>query len=147
MTAHIDVGHRLLNLRHVTRYAFAARALGPVMRMGFDTGRMRAVGRRRAVTAETKLRGGFDQIGIVCSPMHIVAAEARHAPPIHQALNKIVPLHPVLMARAVGKMSETRFAQLVLFEFPVVFQIQSLMEANGPIVVLTLNRILQGLPL
>jgi hypothetical protein len=52
--------------------------------------------------------------------MYIVATEAGHTPPIHQALHEIVSLHSVLMAGAVGKMGKRGFAQFVFFEPPKV---------------------------
>jgi len=52
--------------------------------------------------------------------MDIVATEAGHTAPVHQALNEIVSLHPVLMAGAVGEVGERCLAQFVFFELPKI---------------------------
>jgi hypothetical protein len=85
--------------------------------------------------------------GVVGSAVHVVAAETRDAARIHQALDEVVPLHPVLVAGCVGKVRERRLTELVLFEFPEVLQRSALMEADGPVVVLPGNRALQRLSL
>jgi hypothetical protein len=36
VTANVDIGHGLFDLRHVTRDAFAARAFGAMMRVRFE---------------------------------------------------------------------------------------------------------------
>ena len=48
--------------------------------------------------------------------MRIVTTEAGDAPPVHQALHKVVALHPILVSGAIGKMRERRFADLVLLD-------------------------------
>jgi hypothetical protein len=52
--------------------------------------------------------------------MHIMTTEALDASSVHDALNKIVALHPILMSGAVGKMRKTGFTQFVFLELPEV---------------------------
>src|SRR5215469_4931530 len=75
--------------------------------------------------------------------MDVVATEAPDASAVHQALNKIVALHPVLMRSAVGKIVEVGFPQLASLEFPVVLQVESHLKAHGPVIMLALDRILE----
>jgi hypothetical protein len=99
------------------------------------------------MTIKAELGRGLDQVRIVSRSMNIVATKARDATTVHHALHEIIPLHPVLVTSAVGKMHECCFAQLVLLEPPKIPQVQSLLETNGPIVILALNGILQWLSL
>ncbi len=66
---------------------------------------------------------------------------------VHNALNKIIPLHPVLMSRAVREMSEGSFAQFVLFQFPEILQLLTGFESNWPVVISSVDRICQRTPL
>ena len=59
--------------------------------------------------------------------MRIVAAEARHAARIHQAGHEVVALHSVLVSGAIGKMCESRLAELVLLEHPEVGEIEPML--------------------
>lgn len=52
--------------------------------------------------------------------MDVVAAGALNAPRIHNALDEIIALHPVLVRGAVRKMCERHFTEFVLFKFPEV---------------------------
>src|SRR5262245_41207936 len=147
MAAHIDVRYRLLDSRHVARHALVAGTVRRVMRVCFDTRSMRAIWRRSTMAVQADLASGLDQVGVVRSAVHIVTAEASHTAPVHETLNKIISLHPVLVPCAIRKMRETGLAQLVLLELPVVFQIQALMKTDGPIVIQSFNRIRQRLSL
>ena len=62
------------------------------------------------MATQAKLARRFDQIRIVTRSMHIVAVEAGHTAPIHDALNEVVPLHPVLVSRTVSEMHEVCLA-------------------------------------
>ena len=99
------------------------------------------------MTAKAKLACRLDQVRIISGPMHVVAAKTSHATAVHQALHEIISLHSILVAGAVGKVRKARFAQLVFFEPPEIFQVQSLMKTGGPVVVLAFYRILQWLSL
>ena len=68
------------------------------------------------MTVEAQAAGRFTQIRGKPRTMHVVACEARHAMSIHLAGDKIISLHPVLVGRAVGKVSESGIAQLVFFQ-------------------------------
>ena len=72
------------------------------------------------MASETDLIRRFDEVGIVFSPMYVMTTEARHTTAIHQALDEIITLHAILVARAVGKMHKIGLAQLVIFEPPEI---------------------------
>ena len=93
------------------------------MRVSLDCRSVRTIGRRRAVTTQTQLVCRLDQVRIVAGSVHIMTTEAGHASAIHKALNEVIPLHPVLVPCSIGEMSEGGFAQFVLFEPPIVFQV------------------------
>src|SRR5579863_654598 len=79
--------------------------------------------------------------------MRIVATEAGDAARIHQAVRKIVALHAVLVTGSVRVVHEVRLAELMLFKLPVVREAFADIEADGPVIVLPLNRVLQRLAL
>src|SRR5215216_550021 len=106
-----------------------------------------AVRRIRTVAGEANRRGRFDEVGVIRSPMRVVAARARHTARIHQALHEIVTLHPVLVAGSIGEMSEGRLAGLMLFQLPEIAKILRDVKAYGPIEVLSSDRIREGLTL
>src|SRR6202045_2877031 len=64
-----------------------------------------------------------------------MATEAGHPASVHNALHKIIPLHPVLMRGAVGKVREAGLAQRVLFQLPKILQAQTHMIADRPVVI------------
>ena len=71
--------------------------------------------------------------------MHVVAAEAGQAARIHDTGHKIIALHAILVCGAVGEMCECGFAQLVIFQLPVIRQIQSDLKSDRPVVSLALD--------
>jgi hypothetical protein len=79
--------------------------------------------------------------------MHIMTAEALDTSPVHDALNKIVALHPILMSGAVGKMRKTRLTEFVLLELPEILQIETHVKTHRPVVVSARYRVLQRAPL
>src|SRR3984893_1193816 len=95
------------------------------------------------MTRQTELLDGLDQVGVVARAMDIVAAEAGDTSRIHDTLHKVVALHPILMPCAIRKMGESRVAELMFLELPEVLQIESLTEADSPVVVLPGDWILQ----
>ena len=70
-----------------------------------------------------------------------MAGEAFYATGIHDAPDEIVPLHAILVSRGIGEMSETGFAQAMLFETPEIMQAQPDVEADGPVVLSALDRV------
>src|SRR5215467_6341608 len=72
---------------------------------------------------------------------------SRDAALVHHALREVVPLHPVLVRRAVREMRERRLAELVFLELPEILKLQTWPVADGPVVVLAFERLLQRLPL
>ena len=99
------------------------------------------------MTIEAKLLGRFTQLGIIARSMRIVASETRNTTAIHQALYKIVALHPVLVRRAVGVIEEILPAELRFIEPPEIAKIRGCghVETDRPVVVTSLDRILQRL--
>ena len=79
--------------------------------------------------------------------MHIVAAEARDTAAVHQAVHVIVRLHPVLLCRSLRVVRKRGFAEMVLFEGPEILQLETHVEADGPVIVLTGKGILERFPL
>ena len=63
--------------------------------------------------------------GLVVGTVRIVASETRDAVRVHQAGDKIVSLHAVLVRRAIREMREGSFAELVIFQLPKIAQIQT----------------------
>ena len=71
--------------------------------------------------------------------MDVVATKARDAARVHDALGKVIALHTVLVTSPVGKVGEGLFAGFEFFKVPEVFEVQSLVKAHGPGVVLPGN--------
>ena len=66
---------------------------------------------------------------------------------VHHAIHEVIALHSILVRRAIGEMGESRLARFVLFQAPVIAELQADVETDGPIIVLGLDRILQRLTL
>src|ERR1035438_5419983 len=96
---------------------------------------------------QTKHIRRFQQIGVVLGPVNVMATETSYPARIHYALDKVVSLHPVLVRSAIGKMRERLLAQLVVFELPVVFQVEPGAESHRPVVIAAIDRIVERLPL
>ena len=62
-------------------------------------------GRRRAMTVEAELVRWFAKLRVILGAMHIMAGGAGHTVPVHDALNKVVALHPVLVRGSVREVS------------------------------------------
>ena len=77
----------------------------------------------------------------------LVAVEAADPAVIHVALHEIVALHTVLVRGEVGELVEVCRAGLQLFELPVVVEAFADFEAYGPVVVLVLDGVGEGLAL
>src|SRR6516162_994081 len=76
-----------------------------------------------------------------------MTTKASDATAVHYAHGKIVALHPILVRGAVREIIEVGLAQPAGFELPVVLQVESHLEADGPIVILPFNRVLERPPL
>ena len=63
-----------------------------------------------------------------------MAGIAGNTSSIHYALDEVITLHAVLVRRAVGKVGERGFAQLVLFQLPVILQMLAHVESDRPVV-------------
>src|SRR5882672_6378785 len=122
MTSNIDVCDLRLDLWHVTADALAALAVCRVMRVLLQGHGMRSVVGTCTVTGETELveNHRLPEIRIIARPVNIVAVVTGDPARIHQALNKIISLHPVLVSRAVAVMCKRGRSQRVLLKLPVV---------------------------
>ena len=108
------IRYRRLNLWHVAGYAFASRAAVFVVRVFIERGGSRSIGRQRTVAVQTYHFGGFSQLSVIIGAVCIVATEAGHPAPVHDTLDEIVALHPILMSRAFGEMCEGGRAERVV---------------------------------
>src|SRR4029077_7962044 len=80
--------------------------------------------------------------------MRIVAIKTRDSASVHDALDKIVPLHPVLVCRAIRVIEEIGWlAPRVILQLPAVCELEPHVEADRPVVILALNRFGKRLPL
>src|SRR5215472_14755846 len=95
---------------------------------------------------EAKLLGRFTELGIVPGSVRIVASKTRNAAAIHQALHKIVALHPVLVRGAVRKMGECGLSKRVFLEAPKVAKMQAHTIPDRPIVVFAVHGIVNRAP-
>src|SRR5262249_43152485 len=143
MAADLHVAKSLRDWRHMTGGASAARAAESVMRVLLDAGGMGTVLRVGAVAGQAHRIPQLAQHRLVFRAVRIVATETRDAARVHEALNEIVALHAVLVRRTLGKVREACFTELVLFKLPKICKVQSNVEADGPIVVLPLDRVIQ----
>nr|WP_274966873.1 hypothetical protein [Acidibrevibacterium fodinaquatile] len=92
-----------LNRRHVTSGAGAARAIGAMMRVGRNGLRVGTILGICTVAGKAQIIAlGAHHCRIVAA-VRIMTGKARHAAPVHQALDKIVALHAVFMRRAIGE--------------------------------------------
>ena len=147
VAADVDIGDRLFDLRHVAGDAVAARTAFRMVRVIFDRGRMRAIGRARRVTVETDRCRRLSELGIVLRAVRVMTRRARDAPAIHDALDEIVALHAILVGGAVGKVRERGFAERVRLELPIILQPQSDVVADRPVVRFPVDEAAAWLPL
>src|ERR1700719_483104 len=108
---------------------------------------MRTGLRIRAMAVETERIAGLAHHGDVFAAMRVVARGARDAAGVHQALDEIVALHPVLVGGAVGKVGEGGFAQFMFFQLPIIGEILADVKAYRPIVIFAFDRVLERLAL
>lgn len=147
VTGDIHLADCLGDPGHMAGHALASGTIRLVMGVFCDACRMRSILRIGTVAGRTDFRGRLAQHGVVLRTMRIVTAKTCDATVVHQALRKIVPLHPVLVRRAVREMCEGHFPRFVLFQFPVIRKHQTCSVANGPVVILSVDRIGQRLAL
>ena len=76
-----------------------------------------------------------------------MTGSARHAMLVHNALHKVVTLHAVLVGGSVREVGERRLAESVIFEPPVVLEMETDAIADGPIVGFAFDLCLQRLAL
>src|SRR5207245_3325106 len=117
MRADVHIGDGAFDLWHMAPRALSPGAVRLMMRMRDGLGG-RSVRRSRPVARQTEDVGGLEKVRIVLRTVNVVARETRDAALVHLALNEIIPLHPVLVRRAVGKMRERRLPQFVFLQLP-----------------------------
>lgn len=142
VASNVYVGNCLLDFRHVTGDTVATRAAGFVMGVFFDGACVGAIWRTRAMAFQAQNVCGFNQIGIVFRAVNVMTTKAFHTPRVHQAGDKIISLHSILVRGSIGKMCKCQVTQFVIFKLPKVFQILADIESHRPIVILPLNRVL-----
>ena len=111
MSAYFYLSQRRLDLWHVARDTLATRTSTFVMSVFFDGGSARSVRRQRTVAIQTDFVGRLSQFSIIIRPVRIMAAKTSDPTPVHDALHKIVPLHPVFVRSTIGEMSEAKLTQ------------------------------------
>ena len=94
VTADVDVGNGLFDLRHVAGHALAPSAAGLMMSVLLYRRGVRTVGRTRAVALQAHDIGRFYEVGGIGRPVDVVTTEARHTVCVHFTCHKIVSLHP-----------------------------------------------------
>lgn len=123
-----------LDLGHVTGYALTAWAASLVVSMFFEACGMRSVGRTRTVTVKAELICRFAELSIIAGAVDIVTAGAGHSVSIHHALDEIIPLHPILVCRAICKVQKVGLSKGDVFELPIIGQMQTDVIADRPVI-------------
>jgi len=139
-------GDGLGNLRHVARHARAARAVGPMMGVLLQ----RSTGTGLQLWPVTLGADGIartHKLRSASSPVRIVARVTAHALGVHPACDEVIPLHPVLVRRPFGPVGKCRFPQPVFLQPPDIGKSITCRVADGPVVVLALERVLARLTL
>src|ERR1700691_3310092 len=121
-----------LDGRHVAIDASAPRCSLFVMGMRLDCGGARPVRRSRSVAFEAQLLRGLAKLRVVAGAVRVMTVGTSDSSTVHHALNEVVPLHPVLVRRTVGKIVEVGLAENVLFELPEIRQFEPHLITNGP---------------
>src|SRR5271163_2374845 len=109
------------------------------MGMLFDSCCSCAIQGKHTVAIHAKSVRWFSQLGIVIRAVNIMATKTGHSTAIHHALNKIIPLHSVLVTRAVGIASECRLPQGMVFQLPKISSVLTHTIPDGPIVILAFD--------
>ncbi len=94
-----------------------------------------------AVAVQTNFIERFAQLCVVIRAVDVMTIEAGNAAAVHHALHEIVALHAIFVGGAVREVGEGEFAEIVVFELPVIAEIEPDMIADRPIVVMALDGI------
>src|SRR5215472_15365449 len=137
--AYSYVPERGLDLRYVTRYALASRRAFLVVSVFLKRPRARTIGRERPMAIQAELARRFAKLRVIASAVNVVARKTCDPPAVHQALDKIVALHSVLVCGAVRKMCKRRLAERVLLQLPIIAKMQAHTIAYRPIIVFALD--------
>ena len=94
------------------------------------------------MTIEAEFIRGLAQLSIVGCAMNVVAVETSDTATVHHTLYEIIPLHPVFVGRAVREIKKSlRFSKSVIFQLPIICELESYSIANGPIVIFTFDSV------
>ena len=99
------------------------------------------------MTVKAKFVHGLSELRIVFRTVHVVAGSAGDTAFIHDALHKVIALHPVLVCGSVREVGERCLAQGDVVEFPIVLKVKTNVVADGPVVSFTLDLFGERLPL
>jgi hypothetical protein len=99
------------------------------------------------VAVEAESVCGFAQLCVVIRPVNVVAGSAGYAVAIHDALDKIVALHSVLVSCAISEVQEIGLPERAVFELPEVRKMETNVVSDRPIIGFAFNESVAGLPL
>ena len=85
-----------------------------------------------AVQAQLVCR--LSELGDVFGAVNIVTGSAGDTMLVHDALHKVIALHPVLVCGSVREVRECGLAQGDVFELPIVLKMKTDTVANRPVV-------------
>src|SRR5271155_5793415 len=91
------------------------------------------------MTVQAELVYRLSELGIVFRSVYVVAGSTSDAVLIHDALHKVITLHPVLVCGSVREVRECGLTQGDVFELPVICQMKTDVVANRPIIGFTLD--------
>ena len=135
--------NRNFNFGHVTCDALATFGIVLMVRVLCESRLARTIPRAGAVTIQAYFIGRLTKLRVIFCSVRIVTIKAGNAAAVHHALDEVIALHAVLVRRAVGKMSETQIAKPVVFELPIIPQVETNVKADGPVVVFSIDGICQ----
>jgi hypothetical protein len=142
----VIVFNRLLDTRHVTGRTLTTGTPGSVMSVLGD-GTFEACYVLSCVALQADLIAAGVEVGGVLVVVDLVAVEAADLAMVHITLHEIVALHAVFVRGKVGELEKVCCAGFKFFELPVVGEVFAYFEADGPVVVLSLDGIGEGLAL
>ena len=131
----------------MTSYALTAGAAVFVVGVFLQRRSVRTIRRRWPMTVEAELVYGLSELSVVFCAVHVMAGSAGNTVLIHDALHKVVALHPVLMRGSVWEVRECCLTQGDVIEFPEVLQMKTDVVADRPVVSFALDLFGKRLPL
>lgn len=99
------------------------------------------------MTLEAQCTRRLQQVRGILSSVNVMTAIATDAMRIHRALDEVVSLHSILVARSIGEMCECLLPKFVFFQLPVILQIHPHLKSYRPVIILSAHRIIERLTL